>query len=132
MFNLVETKVKEPIPNRYLSTVIGTLTHYTLRIPGTQLIFFYTFRFIIAHWTQWARFQMTIWNYKYGICYIYCMIFGANRFDHNLPTNKVRHKIIIILKLKKCNIVLSSLKSRLCFWSNWWQCHKSMSGKIEW
>ena len=36
MFNLVETKVKEPIPNRYLSTLIGTLTHYTLCIPNSH------------------------------------------------------------------------------------------------
>ena len=36
MFNLVETKVKEPIPNRYLSTIIGTLTHYTLCLLGRQ------------------------------------------------------------------------------------------------
>ena len=36
IFNLLETKVKEPIPNRYLSTLIGTLTHYTLCIPNSH------------------------------------------------------------------------------------------------
>ena len=36
IFNLLGVKVKEPIPNRYLSTLIGTLTHYTLRIPKKQ------------------------------------------------------------------------------------------------
>ena len=42
------------------------------------------------------------------------MRFGANRFDHSLPTNKVRQKIIIIIRQKKSRVLfaLSSFKSR--------------------